>query len=237
MGDVFIYNFKDTFEDGKYKFTITAIDLTIYRNKNKISDSFIVIEDTIPPVISYYIADPYVQLKGNEVSFYCIASDNNRINTVEINVELSKIPSYTETNKMEESSGGKFEFKDIYDKPGKYYYYVNVFDYSGVKTTTPVKTFWITSDIDDTDNDGMPDHWERKYGLNPEDSNDADLDFDEDGISNLEEYNGGTNPSKDIFIENVAFRVRDNIYYLIGSIILFLLLAILPNIDKWRKLI
>jgi hypothetical protein len=235
-GDVFIYNFKDTFEDGKYKLIITAIDLTIYRNKNTISDSFIILEDTIFPVVSYFIADPYVQLKGNEVSFYCIASDNNGVNTVEINVELSVIPTDSKTNIMEESSDGKFEFKDTYDKPGNYSYYVNVYDYAGGKTTTYPKTFWITSDIDDTDNDGIPDQWETKYGLDSEDPDDADLDFDKDGISNLEEYNAGTNPSKDIFIENVAFRVRDNIYYLIGSIILFLLLVILPYIDKWRKL-
>ena len=235
-GDVFNYNFKDTFEEGKYTFSITAIDLTIYRNKNTMSDSFKILEDTIPPVVSYYIADPYVQLKGNEVNFFCIASDNNEIKTVEINVDFSVVLSYTVTNIMEESSDGKFEFIDTYADSGKYSYYVNVYDYAGGKTTTPPKTFWITSDVDDTDDDGIPDQWETKYGLNPEESDDADLDFDKDGLSNLEEYKAGTNPSKDIFIENVGFRIRDNIYYLIGSIILFLFLVILPYIDKWRKL-
>ena len=39
----------------------------------------------------------------------------------------------------------------------------------------------------DYDNDGMPDVWERKYGLRT-DVDDADKDYDKDGLSNIEEY-------------------------------------------------
>ena len=46
----------------------------------------------------------------------------------------------------------------------------------------------------DSDGDGMPDVWERKYGLNPHDPADADLDLDGDSFSNLQEYKDGTNP-------------------------------------------
>jgi hypothetical protein len=49
---------------------------------------------------------------------------------------------------------------------------------------------------DDNDNDGMPDEWEKKYGLNTLSSSDASIDSDKDEISNLEEYNIGTNPRK-----------------------------------------
>ena len=45
----------------------------------------------------------------------------------------------------------------------------------------------------DDDNDGMPDSWELKYGLNPF-INDADLDKDEDDFTNLAEYTDGTRP-------------------------------------------
>jgi hypothetical protein len=45
----------------------------------------------------------------------------------------------------------------------------------------------------DTDKDGMPDDWEITHGLNPLD-NDAALDPEADGISNLNEYLGGTDP-------------------------------------------
>ena len=50
------------------------------------------------------------------------------------------------------------------------------------------------ADTDD-DQDGMPDTWENMYGLDPLDSTDAGSDLDGDGISNLDEYSGGSNPS------------------------------------------
>lgn len=46
----------------------------------------------------------------------------------------------------------------------------------------------------DTDHDGMPNDWEKKYGLNPNDPSDAAKDADADGFTNLEEYTAGTDP-------------------------------------------
>jgi len=40
----------------------------------------------------------------------------------------------------------------------------------------------------------MPDEWEKKYGFNPNDPEDADLDADRDGFTNLAEHRGGTDP-------------------------------------------
>lgn len=45
----------------------------------------------------------------------------------------------------------------------------------------------------DSDNDGMPDEWEKKFALDPF-SDDAALDPDTDGFTNLEEFQGGTDP-------------------------------------------
>jgi hypothetical protein len=43
----------------------------------------------------------------------------------------------------------------------------------------------------DTDGDGMPDAWEARYGLNPNDPSDANDDFDHTGYTNIEKYING----------------------------------------------
>ncbi len=48
----------------------------------------------------------------------------------------------------------------------------------------------------DTDDDGMPDGWEVRYGLNPLSGNDADYDNDMDDLTNVDEYRHGTNPTR-----------------------------------------
>lgn len=47
----------------------------------------------------------------------------------------------------------------------------------------------------DTDKDGMPDAWEIKYGLNPNDYGDAVLDCNGDGYTNIEKYINGIDPT------------------------------------------
>src|SRR5262249_52961166 len=42
--------------------------------------------------------------------------------------------------------------------------------------------------------DGMPDEWELKYGLNPNDPSDAAKDCNGDGYTNIEKYMNGLDP-------------------------------------------
>ena len=47
----------------------------------------------------------------------------------------------------------------------------------------------------DADGDGLPDEWEKKYGLNANDPADANADLDGDEFTNLEEYAAKTDPT------------------------------------------
>ena len=48
----------------------------------------------------------------------------------------------------------------------------------------------------DTDQDGMPDEWETRHGLDPRNPADATADSDQDGYTNLEEHLNGTDPKR-----------------------------------------
>ena len=47
----------------------------------------------------------------------------------------------------------------------------------------------------DSDSDGMPDAWEKRYGLDLNDASNASKDKDSDGYTNIEEYLNGTDPT------------------------------------------
>ena len=48
----------------------------------------------------------------------------------------------------------------------------------------------------DSDEDGMPDEWEEKFGLDPRAAADPTLDSDKDGYTDVEEYLNGTAPTE-----------------------------------------
>lgn len=66
-------------------------------------------------------------------------------------------------------------------------------DDDGLKDGEEVLIYGTNVTNPDTENDGMPDGWEVKYALDPL-SDDAAEDSDDDGLTNVKEYQAGTNP-------------------------------------------
>ena len=58
----------------------------------------------------------------------------------------------------------------------------------------------------DSDHDGMPDDWEQKHGLAPDDPNDGAEDLDGDGYTNVEEYLNTTDPKQKTIGEAIPQR-------------------------------
>jgi len=94
--------------------------------------------------------------------------------------------------------------KHCYSNEGNYSVALTVTDNDGANSTiTKQIQVFLDTDKDgvpdvtdpDDDNDGLTDEWENTYGLNPLDSNDANEDFDNDGLTNLEEYQHNTDPT------------------------------------------
>ena len=55
----------------------------------------------------------------------------------------------------------------------------------------------------DSDGDGLPNAWEKKYGLNPNDPSDAVKDCNGDGYTNIEKYINAINPKKKVDWSNL----------------------------------
>jgi hypothetical protein len=226
--DNFIYEFFETYNLGRYEFQITAIDLSVNENIARLKDNFMVSKDLIPPTIESFSANPEVQLAGKNVEINSIVSDNNGIRTVKVNI--TNIPTGESSERfMALSSNGVYTYVNTYDEYGKYRYFIISEDISGEITSTEFqsKFFWVTPDLSDADNDGMSDYWEMEYGLDPRSPNDATEDMDGDGVNNLEEFENDGNPTKDIFSENAAYRIKENIAYLASSVVLFIVLFVL----------
>ncbi len=93
-----------------------------------------------------------------------------------------------------------------FDGPGTYNITLTVTDLGGntdsdelnvtVSTTRDTDGDGVPDEEDpDDDGDGMPDDWEEQHGFDPKNKYDAFYDEDNDNLTNVEEYNKGTDPN------------------------------------------
>ena len=89
---------------------------------------------------------------------------------------------------MFNTAGRSYQYVDTTAVRGQLYYYKleDVDDGDKLTSHGPICVDW--------DADGLPDDWELAYGFNPT-VDDSMLDADGDGLSNLEEYERGTDPT------------------------------------------
>ncbi len=229
----YVYNFKKTNKLGEYSFIISAVDNSVVNNNANKTGFFNVTKDTIFPEIAFFGVKPDLQLLEKDILFYCSAYDNIDIGEIKIYI-VNPSGELEKYNMSKSEDTGNYIYEMSFKSPGLYESYIVLKDTSMNTVESDKISFWITSDLDDTDNDGMPDWWEKKYGLNPEDKSDARKDKDDDGYSNLKEFKIGTNPERAIFIQNALFRVRDG-FSLIAVAVFMLIFLLLLAIIGFRR--
>jgi len=229
------YTFEDTQILGIYNFSITAVDKSKYKRERTVNGTFEIIEDKTPPDIDFVGVLPSVQLRNKEVTISCIALDPSGVESVQVTIIYPNDDEEVEemTNSPDDD---KYYYTQSYKVLGGYEFEITAKDTLGNEKTTIKTDFWITTNLEDTDSDGMPDWWEEKYGFDPFDPSDATEDEDDDGYTNLEEYNEDMDPLKPLsLLQRIVKESKENWIYVLVSGILFIVLIALSMYGIWRK--
>ncbi|UCE29504.1 MAG: PKD domain-containing protein, partial [Candidatus Bathyarchaeota archaeon] len=179
-----------TFETpGVYRVTLNVTDAEAHFTADTM---LVTVRDITPPLANIGSYATVVELAPvNFDASECydnVAIVHYRWNFGDGTLENSTVPSVVHT----------------YTKPGVYIVALTVIDEAGNTDSTAISVVayrdtdgdLIADHLDsDDDNDGMSDDWEIIHGLDPLDPSDADLDPDGDSLSNIAEYQIGSDPN------------------------------------------
>ncbi len=156
---------------------------------------------TTPPVTSISVDDSSV-IEGDTVTITASASDAMS-DLTQVYIDQKQPGGSWEVSKYSWSGSARsscsFPKSLPLSVPGTWQFRARGRDAQGVygsySATKSVSVASITS-TSDYDGDGLPDWWERLFsymGLDPNDANDADADFDGDEVSNKDEFTDASN--------------------------------------------
>jgi len=235
--DKYGYTFEHTHLLKIYNFTITAVDDSENNSVSTKTSNFTIVEDATSPEIDYVGVLPSVQLKDGDVTISSIVSDRSGVKFVQVTITYPDGSSETK-NMTNESNDDKYYYTQSYEMLGKHVFCITTEDSLGNPKDTEDEEveFWITTDLEDTDSDGMPDHWEEKYGFDSFDPTDATEDEDDDGYTNLEEYNEDMNPLEPLsLLQRIVKESKENWIYVLVSGILFIVVIALSIYGVRRR--
>jgi hypothetical protein len=118
----------------------------------------------------------------------------NMYGTVDINLELQLDGNTINTQMVSLNGFSTLNINVGIVEPG--IHLLKAIIMGGGLTNSRETSFTYALSLLDSDRDGMPDEWETNNGLLPNNQLDANLDPDNDGLTNLQEYQNGTDPHK-----------------------------------------
>ncbi len=186
-GDAFSHSNWDAFSlgPGTHTFTLQATDVVGHITQETFSFTL----DGIDPQVTIWTPKgTYISGEGLLLSGTII--DDSTIAMVELVIDNSDSADITS---FLAGSALSFNFDSAKLTGGTHYFTVIATDAAGNSGQAEISVVVIDS-LSDSDGDTMPDLWEMDHGLNPNLA-DGGYDADNDGFSNLEEYNRGTDPS------------------------------------------
>ncbi len=177
-----VYDEWDTedLKTGEHNITVRVIDLKGHQRQTSV---IILIDAKVPEAELQEILESV--LIGGTITLTGTASDDIEVVGLELIIGDEE-PINITSNYINGSWSYDWNSSDMLE--GDLKVTLKVIDIVGKEGTDEI-TIKLISYITDSDEDGIPDWWELKFGLNPN-KYDSDRDKDRDGVTNLQEYLG-----------------------------------------------